>query len=53
MNCKQFAEHLDDFVDNKLNELETEAMQAHMDSCPACAAEVEKLRALTEDNTDA
>ena len=49
MNCKQFMEHLDDFVDNKLNELENEAMQAHADACPVCAAEAEKLRMLTEE----
>ena len=49
MNCDKFMEHLDDFIDIQLNDLEMEAMQAHADSCEKCAAEMEKRRALIEE----
>ena len=49
MNCNRFMEHLDDFLDVKLNDLEMEAMQAHMETCEKCAAEMEKQRALLEE----
>lgn len=49
MNCNKFMEHLDDFIDIRLNDLEMEAMQAHLDSCENCAAEMEKRRALIEE----
>ena len=49
MNCDKFMRHLDDFADGQLNELEAEAMQAHADNCPECAAELEKQRALLKE----
>jgi len=49
MNCDKFMEHLDDFLDVNLNDLEMEAMQAHAASCEKCAAEMEKQRAMLEE----
>lgn len=49
MNCDKYMEHLNKFLDSELNELEAEAMQAHRNTCPACAAETEKQRALLEE----
>ena len=49
MNCDKFMEHLDDFLDVNLNDLEMEAMQTHAESCEKCAAEMEKQRAMLEE----
>jgi len=39
MDCDQWQEKLDAFVDNELSLAETRAYQEHIYSCPACAAE--------------
>lgn len=44
MRCEEIAEHLVSFVLGELNEEETEAVRAHLDSCGECSAEVAQYR---------
>ena len=40
MNCSDFNEHLDDFVDRTLGEAELASASAHVASCERCASKV-------------
>lgn len=45
MNCKHARSRLPDFADGALYPTERHAIAAHLGACPACAAELEALRA--------
>lgn len=46
MKCNKFQESIPDFVANRLNITESDALRQHLQSCDACAKEVEIERRL-------
>lgn len=46
MKCKAFIQHLDNYLDGTLSELEMEAMQGHLQTCPSCKRIYEEQNAI-------
>lgn len=46
MNCHEFDNHLQDWLDGGLSADQAAALQAHADACPDCRARVEEFRTL-------
>jgi len=49
MTCKEFEQHVNDFVDGFLDEETTQKVEAHIASCAVCHAQAASLRALLEE----
>jgi anti-sigma factor RsiW len=46
IRCSKCTKHLSAFIDGEISEALAEAVQAHVAGCPACAGQLERLRAL-------
>jgi anti-sigma factor RsiW len=46
LNCQGIKDQLTAFADGELDKSQSQAIQAHLDECPACAKEVEAHHAL-------
>ena len=48
MSCEWVMLHLDAYLDGELNNKQSDAVKAHLDSCPDCAAQRNELRELLD-----
>ena len=48
MNCHEWTDRFDEFLDGRLDAVEAEDLQAHIAGCPSCAAELESIRELRD-----
>jgi len=46
MNCKDFQEVLNDFIDGLLSPEEKQKVETHLEACPVCREELERFRSL-------
>jgi hypothetical protein len=48
MNCREFTDRVDEFLDGRLDVAEEEDFQAHIAGCPSCTAELASIRELRD-----
>ncbi len=48
MNCLEWTDRFDDYLDGRLNTTEAEDLQAHIAGCRSCAGELESIRKLRD-----
>jgi hypothetical protein len=48
MNCLEFTDRFDDFLDGRLDAAEAEDLRAHVARCPQCAEELASVRKLRD-----
>jgi hypothetical protein len=48
MNCHEWTDRIDDFLDGRLDATELEDLQAHLAGCPSCTAELASIRELRD-----
>ena len=48
MNCHEWTDRFDDFLDGRLDAAEEEGLQAHIAGCPSCTAELANIRELRD-----
>lgn len=46
MKCKQISQLIHDYVDGRIPQCDCDELEAHLSSCPDCAAEVEEVRSV-------
>ncbi len=42
--CKEFCDHLSDYLDGEMGENECRLVEKHLDNCPPCALYFESLK---------
>jgi anti-sigma factor RsiW len=53
MNCSQIQQNLLPYLDGEVGDTERAQIEAHLETCPACAADLARLQALRTDLRDA
>jgi hypothetical protein len=48
MNCHEWTDCFDDFLDGRLDAAEAEELRAHVAGCPSCAGELASIRELRD-----
>jgi len=48
MNCHEWTNRIDDFLDGRLEAAEAEDLQAHLADCPSCTGELASIRELRD-----
>jgi len=48
MNCHEWTDRFDDFLDGRLDAAEAEDLQTHIAACPSCSSELASIRELRD-----
>ena len=48
MNCHEWTDRFDDFLDGRLDATDAEDLQAHIAACPSCSGELASIRELRD-----
>ena len=48
MNCQEWTDRFDEFLDDQLDAAEAKDLRAHLAGCPSCVAELESIRELRD-----